>query len=105
MGIELVTRFHSEQEAIQAKEAFINRFAKNEIPEDLTEIICQSALLANVLKEAKLVASTSEAYRLIESGAVKINGEKVSDKKLLLSAGFNAVVQVGKIKMARIIVK
>lgn len=105
LGIELVTRFHSEQEALQAKEAFINRFAKNEIPEDLTEIICQSALLANVLKEAKLVASTSEAYRLIESGAVKINGEKVSDKKLLLSAGFNEVVQVGKIKMARIIIE
>ncbi|MGL5490984.1 MAG: S4 domain-containing protein, partial [Shewanella sp.] len=61
--------------------------------------------IANLLKDADLVASTSEALRMIKQGGVKIDGEKVDDAKLTLSAGSTAVYQVGKRKFARVTLK
>ncbi|SUO94258.1 tyrosine--tRNA ligase [Suttonella ornithocola] len=103
---ELVARFHDEAAAESAKEAFINRFAKNEIPEDLEEINLsiedENIGIAHLLKNAGLVESTSEALRMIKQGAVKIDGEKVEDKNLQLSSGFSGIVQVGKRRMAKV---
>lgn len=103
---ELVARFHDESAAETAKEAFINRFAKNEIPEDLEEINLsiedENIGIAHLLKNAGLVESTSEALRMIKQGAVKIDGEKVEDKNLQLSSGFSGIVQVGKRRMAKV---
>lgn len=100
---ELVARFHDEAAALAAQEAFISRFAKGEIPDDLEEITLSGITgIAHVLKEAGLVDSTSEAFRQIKQGAVKIDGEKVDNKDLQLPAGFSGIVQVGKRRIARV---
>lgn len=100
---ELVARFHDEAAALAAQEAFISRFAKGEIPDDIEEITLSGITgIAHVLKEAGLVDSTSEAFRQIKQGAVKIDGEKVDNKDLQLPAGFSGIVQVGKRRIARI---
>ena len=102
---ELITRFHSEAEALEAQNAFEKRFAKNEIPEDLETIRLKSSEpmpIAQVLKQAGLCQSTSEALRHIQAGAVKLEGEKVEDKALCLEKGFVGVLQVGKRKMIRV---
>lgn len=106
LGRELVTRFHGDAAAKQAQENFIARFQQNIIPEDLPLITVEGVTgIAHVLKNAGLVASTSEAIRMIQAGAVKIDGEKVSDPKLEVVAGETHVYQVGKRKMARIIIQ
>ena len=102
---ELVARFHDGAAAEAAQQAFIQRFAKNEIPENLEEVHCAPGTIANVLKEAGLAPSTSQALRDIDGGAVKIDGEKVSDKKLTLASGFSAVVQIGKRKIKKVVIK
>ena len=102
---ELVARFHDGAAAAAAQQAFIQRFAKNEIPENLEEVHCAPGPIANVLKEAGLVPSTSQALRDIDGGAVKIDGTKVSDKKLTLASGFSAVVQIGKRKIKKVVIK
>ena len=102
---ELVSRFHDHAAADAAQEAFINRFAKGEVPEDLETVSLKAGDgigIAHMLKEAGLVDSTSEAFRMIKQGAVKIDGEKVDNKDLQLSAGFSGIVQVGKRRMIRI---
>lgn len=100
---ELVARFHDEAAALAAQEAFVNRFAKGEIPDDLAEIALSGITgIAHVLKEAGLVESTSEAFRQIKQGAVKIDGEKVENKDLQLPAGFSGIVQVGKRRIAKV---
>ena len=102
---ELVSRFHDHAAADAAQEAFINRFAKGEVPEDLEAVSLNAGDgigIAHMLKEAGLVDSTSEAFRMIKQGAVKIDGEKVDNKDLQLSAGFSGIVQVGKRRMIRI---
>ena len=92
--------------AEQAQQNFISRFRRNELPEDMPEIEleAQEAGLAigYVLKGAGLVASTSEALRMIKQGAVKLDAERVSDGKLMLPIGAVSVVQVGKRKVARV---
>lgn len=102
---ELVARFHDETAAASAQEAFINRFTKNEIPEDIEEVVlaAESLGIAHLLKEADLVSSTSEAFRMIKSGAVKIDGEKVEDKDLTVSSGFSGIVQVGKRRIKKVL--
>jgi len=106
---EIVGRFHSAQAAISAKEDFIARFQKGAIPEDLPEVALEAGntamAIANVLKDAGLVGSTSDALRMIKQGGVRIDGEKVSDTRLLLATGTHAVFQVGKRKFARIHIK
>lgn len=102
---ELVSRFHDHAAADAAQEAFINRFAKGEVPEDLETVSLKAGDgigIAHMLKEAGLVDSTSEAFRMIKQGAVKIDGEKVDNKDLQLLAGFSGIVQVGKRRMIRI---
>ena len=102
---EIIARFHSEADADSAEQEFVNRFAKNQVPDDMPEFEFEAGLpIANVLKEAGLVNSTSDAMRMIKQGAAKIEGEKVEDNKLVPEAG-TAVYQVGKRKFARITIK
>ena len=103
---EIVARFHSQAAAEQALEDFEARFKQNAIPDNLPEslIPCGSSGIgiAQLLKQAGLTPSTSEALRMIEQGGVKIDGAKVSDRSLVLPAGTSAVFQVGKRKFARV---
>ena len=101
---EIVTRFHSAAAAAAAEQDFINR-SKGGVPDDIAELTMSGAPLAigNLLKQAGLVPSTSEAMRLIEQGGVRIDGAVVSDKALKVGAG-TVVVQVGKRKFARVTV-
>src|SRR5690554_4299397 len=102
---ELITRFHSAADADAAEQDFIQRFQKNAIPDDMPELELQLDEelrgLANVLKEAGLVASTSEAMRMVKQNAVRIDGERVEDTRMVCALG-TAVYQVGKRKFARI---
>jgi tyrosyl-tRNA synthetase len=103
---EIVARFHSRQAAADALAEFEARFQKGVLPDDMPEISVASAEghigIANLLKQAGLVASTSEAMRMIDQGGVKLDGEKVSDKALQLKAGAVVVAQVGKRKFGRV---
>jgi tyrosyl-tRNA synthetase len=103
---ELITRFHSKEDAEAALQDFIQRFQKNAIPDDMPEVTLNLPVdglaIGNLLKQANLVASTSDAMRMIKQGAVKIDSEKVSDTRLVLSQKGEAVFQVGKRKFARI---
>jgi tyrosyl-tRNA synthetase len=105
---EIIARFHSTEAASAAREGFIEQFAKNKIPDDIPEFSFTAAAeglaIANLLKDTGLCASTSEALRMIEQGAVKMDAVKVSDKALKISAGTVAVFQVGKRKFARVTV-
>ncbi|MBV7261168.1 tyrosine--tRNA ligase [Photobacterium sp. WH77] len=102
---EIIARFHSEADADAAEQDFINRFQKGAMPDEMPEFEFSAGVaIANLLKDADLVNSTSDALRMIRQGAVKIDGEKVDDTKLELSAG-TAVYQVGKRKFARITLK
>jgi len=105
---EIVARFHSEAAAAEAEQEFINRFRKGAIPDDMPEVELVSAdgvAIANLLKEAGLTNSTSDAMRMIRQGAVKADGEKVEDTKLMVEAGTQQVFQVGKRRFARVTVK
>jgi tyrosyl-tRNA synthetase len=107
LALELVGRFHASAEADKAKDAFINRFRNNEIPAEMPEITleCDAAGklgIAHLLSQAELVASNGEAFRMIKQGAVKIDGERVSDKGLEIAAGSTHVYQVGKRRFARV---
>jgi tyrosyl-tRNA synthetase len=103
---EIVARFHDETAAKTARDGFENQFKKGQLPDDIPEITLsvgtEGMAIANVLKEAGLTGSTSDAMRMIKQGAVKIDGEKVADKSLLIEAGLEGVFQVGKRKFARI---
>lgn len=102
---EIIARFHSEADAEAAEQEFVNRFAKNQVPDEMPEFEFEAGLpIANVLKEAGLVNSTSDAMRMIKQGAAKLEGEKIEDSKLVPEAG-TAVYQVGKRKFARITIK
>lgn len=106
---EIITRFHSQADADAAEQEFINRFQKGAMPDEMPELTLDAGsegiAIANLLKDADLVASTSEALRMIKQGGVKIDGDKVDDAKLTLSAGSTAVYQVGKRKFARVTLK
>lgn len=103
---EIIARFHSEADADAAEQEFINRFQKGAMPDEMPEFTFEGEIgLANLLKEAGLVASTSEAIRSVNQGGVKIDGEKVEDSKLVIQASTTAVYQVGKRKFARVTVK
>ncbi len=104
---ELIGRFHSAGAAKQASENFVNRFRKNQVPDDLPTVELQyegPVPLARILKDASLTTSTSESYRMIQQGAVKIDGEKVSDKGMKVETALDAVVQVGKRKFAKLLI-
>lgn len=103
---EIITRFHNKVAAQKAQEAFVSRFQKGRLPDDIpqTAISIDTPLaIANVMKTAGLVPSTSEGIRMIKQGAVKIDGEKIDSKDLKLEKGFNGVIQVGKRRIARVL--
>jgi len=104
---EIVARFHHRAAAERALADFESRFKQGEIPEDIPEVTLsaggETLPIVRILKQAGLTASTSEAMRMIEQGGVKLNGEKVSDKALKLSAGGPFIIQVGKRKFARVL--
>lgn len=104
---EIIARFHDEAAAEAAHQDFTQRFSKNALPDDIPELTvsCEGASMpiANLLKEAGLVDSTSEAIRMIKQGAVKLNGEsKIDDTKLEIAKGSSEIYQVGKRKFAKI---
>ena len=103
---EIVARFHTLKAADEALAEFEARFQKGVLPDDMPELSVQSVnggiAIAHLLKQANLVASTSEALRMIDQGGVKLDGEKVSDKALQLKAGAVVVAQVGKRKFGRV---
>lgn len=101
---EIITRFHDAASAESAHQAFVDR-AKGMIPDDIEAIELaagEGIAIANLLKDADLVASTSEAMRMIKQGAVKMDGEKLEDSRMTLFAGTVAVFQVGKRKFAKV---
>jgi len=106
---EIVGRFHGAAAARRAREEFIARFQKGALPQDIPEVELAApggALpIANLLKEAGLVKSTSEALRLIGQGAVQMDGERIEDRGLALEAGSDHVFKVGKRRFARIKVR
>ena len=106
LGEEIVARFHDEAAANQARENFIARFQRGDMPEDMPETSLNAPdgvlPIANVLRDAGLTSSTSEALRMIRQGAVKIDGEKVADPKRDITRGGTHVYQVGKRRFARI---
>ncbi|QYJ78009.1 tyrosine--tRNA ligase [Shewanella acanthi] len=102
---EIIARFHDEAAAEGAHQAFIDRFQKGAIPDDIPEVELaagEGLAIANLLKDADLVGSTSDAMRMIKQGAVKMDGEKLEDSRLTLPAGTVAVFQVGKRKFAKV---
>jgi tyrosyl-tRNA synthetase len=103
---EIITRFHDASAAESAKQDFVARFARGAMPDEMPEITLdleQDTIgIAALLKQAGLTVSTSESFRMIQQGAVKLEGEKVSDRGLLLERGSVVVAQVGKRKFARI---
>jgi tyrosyl-tRNA synthetase len=105
---ELIARFHDDDAAQAAHQEFINRFQKGAMPDDIPELTITTEsgeiAIANLLKEAGLVASTSEAMRMIKQGAAKIEGEKITDNKLIVIANTSAIYQVGKRKFAKVTV-
>jgi len=106
LGKELVARFHGSAAAESALEHFVAQFQRGAMPDEIDEVQLTAVDgvygIANLLKDAGLTASTSESIRQINQGAVKIDGEKVSDTKLLVAAGSKHVYQVGKRKFARV---
>ncbi len=103
LGEELVDRFHGAGAGAKARENFIARFQKGAMPDEMPEFTLSPMPLANLLKEAGLVDSTSEAMRMFKQGAVKVDGERVDDPKHEAVPG-SAVYQVGKRRFARITV-
>jgi tyrosyl-tRNA synthetase len=106
---EIVARFHSQKDAEEALADFEARFRHGALPDDIPEKIIQTAdseiALVQLLKQTGLTASTSEALRMIEQGAVKLDGEKVENKSTQIKRGATIVVQVGKRKFAKVIIQ
>ncbi len=106
---EMVTRFHSRSAAEQALTEFEARFRQGVLPDDMPEVTVTatdgSIGIAQLLKQAGLVESTSDALRMIAQGAVKLDGERISDKTLQFKMGAVVVAQVGKRKFGRVTVQ
>ena len=106
---EIVARFHGAAAAERAQADFESRFREGEMPGDMPEVTVHAPeggmQIAQLLKQANLTPSTSEAQRMIEQGGVKLDGERVSDKALRIGRGRTVVAQVGKRKFARVNVK
>jgi tyrosyl-tRNA synthetase len=105
---EIVTRFHDHAHAETAHKEFIERFQKGVIPENLealTLAVSSAESLAQILKQLSLTGSTSESIRMVKQGAVKVNGEKVSDPALILPTDQTYIVQVGKRRIAKVLLQ
>jgi len=103
---EIIARFHDEKSADEAEHNFLNQFQKKNIPDNIEELLLEwtepSILLPNLLKEAGMTESTSEAIRMIKQGGVRINEEKISDPKHSVAKGETSIYQVGKRKFKKI---
>ena len=103
---ELIARFHDDKSANVAELDFINQFQKKKIPDDIEEIsltLSESSIpLVNLLKDCGMTISISEAVRMIQQGAVRIDEEKIIDTKHIISSGTSAIYQVGKRKFKKI---
>lgn len=109
LAAELIERFHDRAAAEAAKAAFIEQFSKGKLPEDIPEVTAVAAEggrlgLAHALKQAGLVASTSEAFRMIKQRAVRLDQERVEDRSLELAVGGPYLLQVGSRRFARLTV-
>ena len=109
LGVEIVDRFHGAGAGVRARDAFVARFQQGALPEDIAEVTLDGGAdglgIAQLLKAAGLVPSTSDAFRQLKQGAVKVDGEKVEDGALKFAAGTTAVFQVGKRRLARVTVR
>lgn len=104
LGREIVARYHGQEAGDAAVTAFLNQFARGALPEDMPEVTLERLPLANLLKEAGLCETTSEALRMIRQHAVRVDGEAVESKEAQIADGTH-VFQVGKRRFARITVK
>ena len=108
LGQEIVARFHDKAAAESAQANFIARFQKGAMPDEMPELTVSGeggeVGIASLLKEAGLVGSTSEAFRMIKQGAVRVEGERISDKGMVVKSGNTHVFQVGKRRFARVTV-
>jgi tyrosyl-tRNA synthetase len=108
LGLEIVERFHSKSAAEAAQQEFINRFRKGAMPDEIPEVTLTAdngeLPIANLIKDAGLTQSTSDAMRMIRQGAVKIDGEKIEDPRLVIAAGTTHIYQVGKRRFSRVTV-
>ena len=106
LALEIVERFHDAAAAEGAREAFIARFREGAMPDDMPELSIPSRDgrlgIAHLLREAGLVSSTSEAFRMIKQGAVRIDGARIEDRGLEIDAGSTSIYQVGKRRFARV---
>lgn len=106
---EIVERFHDRSQAKQAREAFISRFQKGQLPDDIPSYKFQDGgngiAIANAIQQSGMTKSTSEALRMIKQGAVRLDGEKIEDRGLVLKAGGPYTFQVGKRRFAKIIIE
>ena len=106
LAMEIVARFHDASAAGNAKDEFVARFQQGAMPDEMPELTLRSKNgrlgIAHLLKDAGLVNSTSEAFRMIEQGAVRIDGVRIIDRSLQIDAGSKCVFQVGKRKFSRV---
>ena len=106
LGEELVDRFHGPGAGARARQGFVARFQRHQLPDDLPEVVVQpwegGLPLPNLLKEAALVGSTTEARSLLRQGAVRLDGERIEDPGRRFLSGARHVVQVGKRRVARV---
>ncbi len=105
---EIVSRFHNPERADKAKNTFISRFKDGAMPDHIEAVTVQATEgnigVAHLLRQAQLVSSTSEAFRMIKQGAVRIDGERIADRALEIPAGSTHIYQVGKRRFARVTV-
>ena len=108
LGLEIVARFHNETAAAAAQANFVARFQQGAMPDEMPEVSLEGRDgvlgIASLLKGARLTGSTSEAFRMIRQGAVRIDGERIQDRDLVIEAGNTHVFQVGKRRFARVTV-
>ncbi len=106
LALELVERFHDAKAANAAKDEFVARFQQGAMPDEISELELASKDgklgIAHLLKDAGLVSSTSDAFRMIKQGAVRIDGERVEDRSLEIVSGTTSIFQVGKRRFARV---
>ncbi|HHQ14146.1 MAG TPA: tyrosine--tRNA ligase [Chromatiales bacterium] len=106
LAIEIVDRFHGAGAGEAARDAFLSQFKDKAVPEDIPELSLKAPDgrlgIANLLREARLVSSNSEAFRMISQGAVRVDGERVEDRGLEIAAGATHIFQVGRRRFARV---
>ena len=105
LGMELVARFHSQAAAERARQNFVDRFQKGAIPDEIPECVLEggaTVAIATAMKACGLVQSTSEGFRMIKQGAVRIDGVRVEDRSLEIESGTTSIYQVGKRKFSRV---